>query len=303
MKYCHLCGRPLQDNEICSCRSQYRSATGERYVSPAYQQPSAPEQRSYTDQSAQRFYSDQPRQNTGMDQMYYSQPVKKASDDKFVKSLKNFPTVFKSFWTGSDKLERDAKKSKDWILPLMFIWGLFFANLFLAVCYFARMSDSTGNYSSGLGMFRYVFISSGQGFQFGFVLLTALIITAFSAFLYVGSRFAVSMIFAKKKPLDALLDAVIEFGLHSMPICLWLLLGTLMTLATSWLTVPFIGFAMAYYIVIGVLNTIKESAAFKNVFVRNIIVAGFVTVCVALLTWMFFLCCQMNVGITSVLPF
>ena len=230
-----------------------------------------------------------------MQQPVYGQPPQKAPQGKFVKALKNIPVVFKSYWTNSDKLETAAKKGKDFILPLLFICILFFVNLILGICYFARMTDSTFNYHRGLGMFAGTFAASAP-FKFGFVLLSALIMTVFCSCIYINFRFLSSLILSKKKPAEAFIDALVEFGIHSMPVSLWLFLGALLSLATCWLTVPFIGMAMAYYVVIGISNTLKECGQTKNVFLRNVIIAAFVMLAVALVTWMFYLCCQMNVG-------
>ena len=301
MKFCQICGRPLQDNEVCNCQAQRQpAAEDQRTVPAAYQQPAAPQPpRPVAPQpqpQPQPGYGAQPQQRPVMPQQpYYGQPVQKAPEGKFVKALKNIPVVFKSYWTNSDKLEGAAKKGKDWILPLLFICILFFVNLILGICYFARMTDSTFNYHRGLGMFAGTFAASAP-FKFGFVLLSALIMTVFTACLYINFRFLSSLILYKKKPADAFIDALVEFGIHSMPVSLWLFLGSLLTLATCWLTVPFIGLAMAYYVVIGVSNTLNDCGTTKNVFLRNIIIAAFVMLGVALTTWMFYLCCQMNVG-------
>ena len=320
MKFCQICGRPLQDNEVCNCQAQRRSAPEDQRTvaaDQAYQQApygAAPQQAPYgaapqqapqqapygaAPQQAPRAprYAapQQPQYNAASQQPYYGQPPQKAPEGKFVKALKNIPVVFKSYWTSSDKLEAAAKNGKDWILPLLFVCILFFVNLILGICYFARMTDSTFNYHRGLGMFVGTF-SATPPFKFGFVLLGALIITVFSCSLYICFRFFSSLILCKKKPSDAFTDALVEFGIHSMPISLWLFLGALLSLATCWLTVPFVGMAMAYYVVIGVSNTIKECGATKNVFLRNLILAAFVMLAVGLTTWMFFLICQMNVG-------
>lgn len=296
MKFCQFCGRQLQDNEVCNCQSQRQQGVDDRRTVQAGQ-PSYPQQ-SYMNQPQQ--YSAAPQQPYTNQQQPYYQPAPKP-EGKFIKSIKKIPVILKSYWTDNGKAISDAKQEKDVILPLLFIVPFFIINLILGICYFARMTDTTGGYASGLGMFKYVFVSSGMGFQFGYVLLSALIMTAFSLFIYVLFRSLASIILAKKKPDQAIIDALIEFGIHTMPICLWLVLGSLLTLATCWLTVPFIGMAMAYYIIVGVSNTIKECGETKNVFVRNIVLAAFVMLTVGLITWMLFLCCQMNVGITSVL--
>ncbi len=297
MKFCPSCGRPLQDNEVCTCQAQRPQQPAAQAPYQSYQQPAAPQRQYGAPQQqygAPQQYGAQPQQIPGAGQQgYYQQPPKKASNDKFSKALKNIPVVLKDYWTGSDKLESAAKKSKDWIIPLVFIWVLFFVNLIFGICYFARMTDSTGNYQTSLGIFRYTFYADAP-FKFGFVLLGALIAVVAAVLLYVCFRTVAGIVLAKKKPVEALLDSVIEFGLHSLPMCAWLILGSLLSLATAWLSVPFMATAMAYYVVIGVSNTVKESDAFKNTFARNAILAGFVMLGVGLMTWVFFLICRMN---------
>ncbi|GEM_PF-87393 len=295
MKFCQICGRPLEDNEVCNCQSQRQQvadtertaaqAPQPRPAAPQPQHPVAPQPQPAAAQPvAPQAYPN-----------YAAQPPKPASQGKFVKTLKNIPLVFKNYWTGSETLLGTAKKSKDWLLSVMFICILFFVNLILGICYFARMCDSTFHYHNGLGMFVGTF-SATAPFKFGFVLLGALIITVFTACLYVCFRFFASLILIKKKPAEAFMDGLIEFGIHSMPVALWLFLGALLSLATSWLTVAFVGTAMAYYVVIGVTNTLKECGETKNVFLRNLIITAFVMLGTILTTWMFFLICQMNAG-------
>lgn len=275
MKFCEYCGKALQDGEVCNCQAQQ-----------APQQTVAPQQAA----------APQPQRSVAPQQPYYPQPAPAPQpDNAFVKALKNIPVILKSYWTNSDKIEHAAKTGKDWALSLVFILILFFVNLILGICYFARMTDSTFHYHQGLGMFQGVF-SATAPFKFGFVLLGALIITVFTACLYISFRFLSALILSKKNPTEAFFDGFIEFGVHAMPICLWLFLGALLSLATSWLTVPFIGTAIAYYVVIGVSHTLKECGETKNSFMRNIIIAAFVMLAVGLTAWMFFLICQMNTG-------
>ena len=296
MKFCQFCGRQLQDNEVCNCQSQRQQGFDDRRTvqagQPSNSQQSAAPQQSYMNQPQQ--YPAAPQQPYTNQQQPYYQPAPKP-EGKFSKAIKKIPVILKSYWTDNGKAISDAKQEKDVILPLLFIVPFFIINLILGICYFARMTDSTFSYHEGLGMFQATFAAT-YPFKFGFVLLSALIMTVFSLFIYVLFRSLASIILAKKKPDQAVIDALIEFGIHSMPICLWLVLGSLLTLATCWLTVPFIGMAMAYYVVVGVSNTIKECGETKNVFVRNAVLAAFVMLTVGLITWMFFLCCQMNFG-------
>ena len=306
MKFCQICGKPLQDNEVCNCQArpgqavedQRTVAANQTYAAPQPQpqpQPQrpapAPQPQPYA--APQRpAYPQQPYPGQYGQAPGYPMQQPQYSEGKFVKALKTIPVVFKSYWTSSDKLIGIAKKTKDWILPLLFIAIFFLINLILGICYFARMTGS--EYMKGLGMFITTFQAYNSTYQFGFTLLSALIMTVFTACLYINFRFLASLILCKKKPADAFMDALIEFGIHSMPISCWLFLGALLTLATCWLTVPFIGFAMAYYVVIGVSNTVKECGETKNVFLRDVILAAFVMLAIGLTTWMLFLCCQMH---------
>lgn len=290
MKFCPNCGRPLNDDEVCTCQSQRQPIADDARTVAATPQPQP--QRTVAPQpqpAAPQPVAPQAYPN------YQAQPKQPAAEGKFVKTLKNIPLVFKNYWTGSDTLVDTAKKSKDWLLSVMFICILFFVNLILGICYFARMCDSTFHYHNGLGMFAGTFAASAP-FKFGFVLLGALIITVFASCLYISFRFFSSLILSKKNPADAFMDGLVEFGIHSMPVILWLFLGALLSLATCWLTVAFVGTAMAYYVVIGVSNTLKECGETKNVFLRNIVITAFVMLGVILTVWMFHLICQMNAG-------
>ena len=279
MKFCQYCGRPLQDNEVCSCQQQSQQPFADRQSNYPTGQPSYPQQPQYP--AAQQ-----------VPQPYYGQPAKSAVDSKINKTFKRLPEVLKNYWGDSEKVVGSLKKDKEWLLAVLFIPALFIVNLILGICYFARMTSF--DYVRGLGMYMGSFYATNTTFQFGFTLLSAIIMTVVALCVYVGFRFLAGLILAKKKPVDAILDAVIEFGINTMPIIPWLFLGALLTLATCWLTVPFVGLAMAYYVVTGVSNTLKECAEVKNTFMRNMVISAFVMLSVALTAWMLFLCCQMN---------
>ena len=335
MKFCQYCGKPLEDNAVCSCQAQRQQdlddmrtvAANPITMEPADQQPQAsaapqrpapqpprpmgapqpprpmgapqPQRPMGAPQPPRPMGAPQPPRPMGapqpqrpMGQPYPGQPYRpQRPENKFVKAVKNFPVVFTNYWTKSDKLIGAAKKSKDWILPLMFIMVHFIVNLILSLCYFGRMTSD--DYAGGLIMLKETFIA-GPEFNFGLVLVAALIVTFANCFIYIIFRTLAASILAKKNPAIAFVDALIEFGIHSMVISLWLVFGSLLTLATCWLTVPVIGFAMAYYVVIGVSNTVEESGKTNNVFVRDAIMAAFIMIAIGLSSLMYYLACYMN---------
>ena len=261
MKFCQICGRALNDGEVCTCQSQQAAPQQPRYQQPAPQQP----------------YGAQPQ---------YAQPAapKPAGDGKFVKALKNIPVAFKSYFKGSDRVIGTAKAKKDVLLPLMYVAILCFVNLIADICYFARMS--AGSYYEGLGFLSGVFGGPNSKFNFGYVLLAALIMTALLTVLYVGMRFLVQVIFAKKAPAQAIIDAFIEFGFHLIPVCCILLVGGLLSLITSWFMPPFIGLAAAYLIVMYVMDSMKDVQNFPNKFVAVVFLTVSIMVVFGFMVWM-----------------
>ena len=263
MKFCPICGRPVEDGEVCVCQGQ---AAG---------------------QPVQDF--DIPDE----------EPVRSAAapkgESRFMKALKNIPASFRGYFKNSDRVIEIAKSKRDFVLPLLYIGILFLVNLMLGTCFFARMS-STG-YFSGLGILAGVFGGIYFRFNFGLVLVSALIITAVVSMVCVGARFISLLIFAKKSPLDALFYALIEFGFHSIPVSCLLLCGTVLGLISAWLLVPMVGFAASYLLVVYITTTVKEAEGFGSKLTRNMILTAVVTVSVALVFWMLHLMCAMNYGV------
>ena len=281
MKFCQICGRPLQDGEVCNCQAQQAP---QQPVQQQYQQPVQPQYQ----QPVQQPYAAQPQ---------YQQPAQPKQDGKFVKALKNIPVAFKSYFKNSEKVIETAKAKKDFLLPLLYIAILFLINLILGICFFARMSGN--GYYAGLGVLQGVFGGFFFKFNFGLVLLAALIITVVECVLYTGARFLAQVIFAKKPAGQAILDSFIEFGFHSIPLSCLVLVGALLGLITAWLLVPFLGFAASYLVVTYVTATLKDAEGFQNKLVRNIIMAGTVMLCIALIFWMLYVVCSMNYSFTG----
>jgi len=298
MKFCPICGKPLQDNEVCTC--QAKQAAPQQPVQPQYQQPVQPQyQRPVQPQYQQPVQPQYQRPVQPQYQQPYTvpqQPQAPRPEGKFVKALKNIPVVFKNYWKNGDKVVETAKSKKDFILPLLFIAIFFLINLIVGICFFARMSGA--GYASGLSLLMLVFgWGGGYPFQFGMTLLVALIMTVVSAVLYILFRFLFMIIFAKKPAGQAFFDALIEFGIHSVPVSCIMLLGGLLGLITAWLLVPMIGLAVAYYIVVGIKATLKESEGFQNKFLQTALIAVAIMLVVALMFWMFYLTCGMNYSV------
>lgn len=269
MKFCQICGRPLNDGEVCNCQAQ--QAAPQR---PAYQQ--APQQ-PYPQAAPQQPYPQAPPQP------YPPRPAS-AGGEKFMKALQNIPVSFLNFFKSSDRVIGTAKSKNDVILPALYCAIFFLVNLIVDICYFARMTAD--NYSEGLGYLEGVFGAPNSKFQFGYVLLAALIMTVLVCVLYVGARFLVQLIFAKKAPLTALIDSFIEFGMHLIPVCCILLVGGLFSLITAWFMPPFIGLAIAYLVVVYITESLKDAQGFQNKFVVTVVLAVSVMIVVGFVVWM-----------------
>lgn len=249
MKFCQICGRPLNDGEVCSCQAQQ-----------APQQP------------AQQGYYQQP----------YAQP--RPAGGSFMKALMNIPVAFKSYFKSSDKVIGTAKAKRDALLPALYVAIFFLVNFIVDICYFARMTSE--KYFEGLSYLKGVFGAPFSKFQFGYVLLAALIMTALVTVLYVGMRFLVQVIFAHKNPVQALIDGFIEFGMHLIPVCCILLVGGLLSLITAWFMAPFIGLAASYLIVMYVIDSLKDMQGFRNKFLAVCFLVVTIMIVFGFLVWM-----------------
>ena len=271
MKFCQICGRPLNEGEICSCQQQQYSAPQQQYAAPQ-QQYAAPQQQ-YA--APQQPYA--PQQPT---------PQRPAGDSKIVKALKNIPVAFKSYFKNSEKVIGTAKAKKDIILPAMYAAIFFLTNLILAICFFTR--SKTLDYYKGLGVLKGVFGGASDHLNFGLALLGALIITVFVCVLYVGVRMVAQAVFARKPAGQAMIESFIEFGFHLIPVSCLVLVSALLGLATAWLIAPFLGLAAAYLVVSAVTATLKEAEGYQNKLVLTIFLTVAVMLTVALAFWMLF---------------
>ena len=334
MKFCPICGRPLQDGDICGCQdaadtsavnaadlSRFedaqptpQSAAQPQPTEPAEQQPQPeapdaqpvsvqPEQPAQPEQKAdeevfRQFAQPAPQepQPGAPYPQYRTYAPPKPKDDKFTKALKSLPIAFKSYFKDSEKVISIAKDTKDIVLPLMYIAILFVADLLLSIVFFARMTSTT--YWIGLGNLASVFGSVNR-FNIGFVLLTAVIMTVFVCVVYTVSRFAAQMIFAKKTPEEALTGALTEFGFHAIIVACLVLAAAVFGLITAWLVVPLLGLAAAYLVVQYVTASLKDAEGYENKFVRGVILAATVMIGIALVFWRLTLVCSMNYSYRS----
>ena len=285
MKFCQLCGRPLNDGEVCNCQAQQAAPQ-----QPQYQPPQPQPQPQY--QQPQPQYQ-QPQQYAQYPQQQYAQPApqRPAGSGKFAKALKNMPVAFKSYFKNTDKVIGTAKAKKDILLPLLYVAVFFLVNLILGICFFARATSYT--YWEGLGVLQGCFGGINR-FNFGLVLLAALIMTVVVCVLYVGVRFLSQVIFAKKAPGEAIIDSFIEFGFHLIPVSCLVLLGALLGLATSWLIAPFLGVAASYLVVMYISAALKDAENYQNKLVVTLVMTFCVMLTVAIAFWMLYLMCKMN---------
>ena len=320
MRFCTVCGRPLQEGEVCACQGQ--PVTPEQYPQQTYPQQT-PEMQERPQQQAVQQAVQQPVQQPAQQfsrQQPVQQPVwqagqqpvpQKPKNDIVVKTFKNMPSAIKGYFKNSDRVIEIARDKKDHLLPAFFIAFYFVANLILSLVFFLRMTDI--RYSSGLGILEGVFgpadlsdiigslgaFAGSQSvslfrFHFGFALLAAIIMTVTVCALYVGSRFLVMTALGKKEPLKALLGAYVEFGFHSAPLCCLVIAAAVLGLMTPWFVVPLLGIAASYLTVMFVTASLNDSKGFSYKFVRNIILTVFITVCVAAAFFMLYLVCVMN---------
>ena len=165
MKFCNICGRPLQDGEVCSCQAQQNAPRPEppRQEPPRqayqpdaqaagqYQQPQYQQQQQYQQPGG---YQQQYQQPGGYQQQYqqpgYQNPPRPAGEDPFSKALKNLPNAVKGYFKNSGKVIEIARNKKDFLLPLFFVAAFFLTNLILSLCFFLRMR--TFSYAMGLGI-------------------------------------------------------------------------------------------------------------------------------------------------------
>lgn len=291
MKFCQICGRPLNEGEVCSCQSQQQAAPQQ----PQRQQYQQPERAQHFEQPQRQQHFEQPQRPQQPQRQQYPQRAaspRPSQENKFSKAFNNLPIAFRSYFKNSEKVVGTAKAKKDIILPLMYIAIFFTVVLIVGICFFARMTSYT--YSAGLGNLSGVFGAIGSRFNFGLVLLSAIIMTVFTCFLYVSARFVAQMIFAKKSALQALIDSLIEFGFHSMVPSALLIVGALLGLITAWLLVPFVGLSIAYLLVMYVTTTLKEAEGYRNKLVVTIVLTVTVMLTFALGFWMLYLMCRMN---------
>lgn len=265
MKFCQICGRPLNDGEVCNCQSQQ-----------------APQQPQYQQAPQQPYGAPAPRP---------------AGEPAIVKALKNIPVAFVSFFKNSDKVVGTAKAKKDVILPALYTAIFFITNLLLGIVFFTR--SKTPTYYKGLGILQGVFGGTSGHLNFGYAVLAALIMTLVVCTLYVCTRFVAQALFAKKPAATALIDSFIEFGMNLIPVICFMVLATLLGLATSWLIGPFLGLAAAYLVVTAVSNTLKDAQGYQNRLVVTCFLTVGVMLTVALAFWMLFVVTCMTHSYTT----
>ena len=323
MRFCPICGRPLQDGETCACQEVAETSVQAEPVGNVAEpenemkfaadssvndrtEAGAPASDAPDQAQAEQAYQPygQPQQAAAyqpfaqpQQAQYAPVPPVKPKDDKFTKALNSIPVAFKSYFKNSEKVIEIAKNSKDIILPLMYIAIFFIANLVLSVVFFARMTSYT--YWIGLGNLASVFGAVNR-FNLGFVILAAVIMTVFDCFVYTLARFVAQLVFAKKAPEEAIIGSVIEFGFHTIPMSVLVLAAALFGIITAWLVVPLVGLAASWLAVQYVTATLKDAEGFENKFIRSVIIAVTLMIGIALVFWMLSLVCAMNYSYRAV---
>ena len=264
MRFCQICGRPLQEDERCDCRYR-QSPSPAPQPAPVCESPSA--------QTAAK------------------------EDSAVIKLLKNVPEAFMNYWKNSEKIVEIAQRRRDYPLAGVFILILFVMNAALGCCFFARMSG--GSYHTGLGVLSGVFGGLYFRFHIGLVLLGALMTTLTAGILYVGARTLTQVYFTKCTVARTLGDAVIAFGMHSIPVCGLLLAGALLGLVSAWFAALFVALSAAYYLTVAMIAAVRESEGYRSSLLRAAILAAAAAAAVGVAFRVLSLVCALNYGIAA----
>jgi len=109
------------------------------------------------------------------------------------------------------------------------------------------------------------------------------------------------MYFTKCPVSRALGDAVIAFGMHSIPVCGLLLIGALLGLIGAWFAVLFVGLSAAYYLTVAMIAAVRESEGYRSPLLRAAILAATAAAAVGIAFYMLALVCALNYGIAVTL--
>lgn len=242
MKFCKHCGSQIADDAVCNCPA----AVAERQGQAAPQQP-APYASPYAAQGA-------------------AQP---AGESKFVKSLKNVPQVLLSYFKNPKEVVATCKQTGDVIVAAAYTFILFIALLAANSCIFGKICVVFGPFAALSSLSFSASSASVLGFNFGFVLLAALMETVAITALYTLGKFV--LIALNVKPLNAgkaITDSFISFGVNSIVPIASIIVGGLFYMLTSFIANIFFIFAAAWYIIAALSELKDELPPAQNSFVR-----------------------------------
>lgn len=250
MKFCKYCGAQLDDNAVCGCEKSRAEAA----------RNSAQQVNNVSPQNNSQFSSP----NVQPQQSPYAVGTQPMKENAFVKALKNIPIVFMSFWKDSKAVVKTAIAEKDIVLASLFT-AIFFIALLLGNLFYVLSIPYISNYF----------------LNFGFVILSSLITTAFICGFYSLFVFAVDK---KTNPSvksgTAYINALITFGIESIPASLAFLAGGIFSFASNYLGMIFAMFAVIY-LIISLLNNMKYNELFRSKTLSVITAAGAITAAVA----------------------
>lgn len=209
MKFCPYCGKQLQDNEVCSCRTQTTAPVQQ----PVQQSPYAA-----------------------------ATPAQPMGENKFVKALKELPNVLKSFLKDAKNTVNIAKANNDLMLAIV-LSIVFFIAVFLSNCF--TYLGLTISVKSMLGMFG----GAISLFHFPQILVTSVVMTALIIVMFVLVTFLSNKLFNKEADVKkCIVDAFITFSVYSLPASAGLLLAGLTGFLSIYLLLAFVMFTIVYLV-------------------------------------------------------
>lgn len=270
MKFCKHCGNQIPDNAVCNCPG----AVAERQsMQGGYNQPQYNQQpQGYPQQGYQQAY----------------QQARPAGQGGF-----NFGSTFLGYFKNPLKASADSQRAKDFITPLIMLGSLFVLLIGVNCCIFGNASVAIRS-ADGIKDFKDYPL---YGFNFGFVVIAALIETVAFPAIYVFVKFLMNAIFVKPFNFSkAFLNSFISFGVHSIVPVMAIVTGGLFYMASGFIGQLFFGFALVWYIVMLVAEIFDEVPAEKRNLVFFIALIGLIAAAIYGVMMTYRLAYQINMG-------
>lgn len=184
----------------------------------------------------------------------------------------NMLAPLKTYFKDPKKAVDDRIKSKDFITALIFIGALFFTMIAEKACVYGAEAFAGRPYID---------------FNFGLVLLAALLSVSGLCAVYVGARFVIMAIVGKKpfNAVNALINSLISFGVNSLVPMGLILVGGLFYLLADGVGIVFFILAAAWYVAAGIMELKDDLSDSANPFFKLMIVA--MTIGVSLVLYYF----------------